>query len=363
MKKLILLLLSCSLYVASSFAQFIIADTGIATSRNMKLTGTVGMNPYGTGVLTVESDNIDPGYNFGVVNTPPLGLISTLGARPLYSYMNIYQNKVNYYVTYDGQVYTKSGLVTTSDSLCKENISNLEPTMDKIRRLHGVSFDYKNETPAENRSALSRNETELDLPMGATPEISRQILEEKSRKRIGLLAQEVERVFPEVIRTSYDGTKGILYNDLVGVLVEGMKELQDSLTAETLRNREMRQELDEIKATLAALTNPRNLAPQTTGQSSDNKALGQANAELGQNTPNPFNRETEIGYRLSADASSASVCIYNLNGQQLKKYPLDMNTLSGKVTVSASEFAPGIYIYSLVINNRAVDSKRMTLTD
>ena len=40
-----------------------------------------------------------------------------------------------------------------------------------------------------------------------------------------------------------------------------------------------------------------------------------------------------------------------------------MGVANGKVTLSASEFAAGIYIYSLVINNQVVDSKRMTLTD
>lgn len=362
MKKLILLFSFSLFFSGLMFGQFKMNDRGYVASNNITLDGAVGAKPTGSGVLTVKSNRVDPNYN-SMFDLPPC-LISTINQRIGYSYMNVYQNGVNFYVNYNGQIYSKLGLVTTSDSLCKENIADLEPTMSRIRRLHGVTFDYKDEPSVQTRSALSADETAPEFSEGATPEISRQIREEKSRKRIGLLAQEVERVFPEAVRTSFDGTKGILYNDLVGVLIEGMKELQDSLSVQTMRNDEMRRELDLIRSELAALTNPRPAAPQAEAPaSSGTNTPARDGARLDQNTPNPFNQETEIGYRLSGKAGSASVCIYNLNGQQLKKYPLDIDTLSGKVTVSASEFTPGIYIYSLVIDNRMIDSKRMTLTD
>lgn len=362
MKKLILLLSFSLLATGLMFGQFKVDDHGYATSSNITLDGVLGSRPLFSGVLTVKANRVDPNYDPMYVT--PVCLISTMNQGAGYSYMNSYKNRVNFYVNYDGQLYTKYGMLTTSDSLCKENISELEPTMSKIRRLHGVTFDYLNESPMGSRSALAAEEAVQELPMGATPEISRQIQEEKSRKRIGLLAQEVERVFPEAVRTSYDGTKGILYNDLVGVLIEGMKELQDSLAVQALRNDQMHRELEEIRSALFALASPQSPAPKTNAPASTvNNGLAQDGAQLDQNTPNPFNQETEIGYRLPAATHSASVCIYNLNGQQLKKYPLDTDLHSGILTISASEFAPGMYIYSLVINNRVADSKRMTLTD
>ena len=137
-----------------------------------------------------------------------------------------------------------------------------------------------------------------------------------------------------------------MYTDLIPVLIESIKELQ--------------LQVDELKSQLADATPKK--APAQAGESGNN-IPGQNDAELYQNTPNPFNQETEIGYRLPANTASASICIYNLNGQQLKKYPLSVDSQNGQVTLSASEFAPGIYIYSLVINNQVIDSKRMTLTD
>ena len=86
-------------------------------------------------------------------------------------------------------------------------------------------------------------------------------------------------------------------------------------------------------------------------------------AILYQNNPNPFNRETTIAYRLPSDIQSASICIYNLNGQQLRKYELDAAVISNSVTVDASALTAGMYIYALVIDGQMVASKRMVLTE
>ncbi len=46
------------------------------------------------------------------------------------------------------------------------------------------------------------------------------------RKRIGLIAQEVELIIPEVVRTGDDGSNGIHYQNLVGLLIEAIKDQQ-----------------------------------------------------------------------------------------------------------------------------------------
>jgi hypothetical protein len=46
---------------------------------------------------------------------------------------------------------------------------------------------------------------------------------------MGLIAQEVEQVVPEVVKEMNDGTKAIAYTDLIGVLVEAMKEQQQQI--------------------------------------------------------------------------------------------------------------------------------------
>ena len=51
----------------------------------------------------------------------------------------------------------------------------------------------------------------------------------QKKKRIGLIAQEVELIIPEVVRTGDDGLKGIEYQNLVGLLIEAIKEQQKQI--------------------------------------------------------------------------------------------------------------------------------------
>ena len=48
-------------------------------------------------------------------------------------------------------------------------------------------------------------------------------------KRIGVLAQDVQKVVPEVISTDDNGKIGVCYSSLVGLLIEGIKELNNKI--------------------------------------------------------------------------------------------------------------------------------------
>jgi hypothetical protein len=47
---------------------------------------------------------------------------------------------------------------------------------------------------------------------------------------IGVVAQDVEKVLPEVVATRKDGIKAVKYDRLVSVLIEAVKELTDEVT-------------------------------------------------------------------------------------------------------------------------------------
>ena len=107
---------------------------------------------------------------------------------------------------------TVNGTVTQySDSRLKENIMTIDGALDKVNQLRGVYY----------------NRTDINT----------------SERQIGLVAQEVESVVPEVVHTADDelNTKSISYAQLNALLVEAIKELKadnDSLRAriETLEN-------------------------------------------------------------------------------------------------------------------------------
>ncbi len=81
---------------------------------------------------------------------------------------------------------------------------------------------------------------------------------------------------------------------------------------------------------------------------------------LQQNYPNPFNASTEIAYSLTA-SSEVSLDVYNLLGQKVETL-IDTKQNAGYHSVNwdASEYASGIYLYKLTVNDQ-VYRKRMTL--
>ena len=94
------------------------------------------------------------------------------------------------YVTADGTLTTGA-----SDVRLKENITTLENGLSKVLQLRGVNFTWKSEPQMGNR--------------------------------IGFIAQEVEKILPEMVFTNpVDGYKGVNYAEISAVLVEAVKELK-----------------------------------------------------------------------------------------------------------------------------------------
>ena len=250
-----------------------------------------------------------------------------------------------------GLVYGMSGFSQASDGRLKKDVHNIASGMERISALRGVSFRYKS---AEKAVALASNVS--DTTGGYLSEdIKRQVKEEEGRARIGFIAQEVEDIVPEVIRTLPDGTKTIMYTDLIPLLVEGMKEMQETIATQEIRIVELETILSDTEH------NVKVARARSSSLDEDGSMHLPVEAALCQNVPNPFTRTTEIAYRLFPNARSASIGIYDLNGKQLKHYPLQPDTTTGKVEITASELVSGIYLYALLIDGTMIDSKRMIL--
>ena len=167
------------------------------------------------------------------------------------------------------------------------------------------------------------------------------------------IAQEVESVLPEVVRTLPDGTKTVMYTDLIPLLVEGMKEMQATIERQEER-------IAELEESLSGDNVPEKVVPKNARDSEDSEIESSTGeAAIYQNVPNPFFQTTEIIYRLSTNARSASICICDLTGKQLKSYTLQPDMPTGKIVIPASDLTAGMYLYALVIDGTLVDSKRM----
>jgi hypothetical protein len=124
------------------------------------------------------------------------------------------------------------------------------------------------------------------------------------------------------------------------------------------RMQELENEIKELKAKLDVLQNC--CTSSATTKTGDITMANNGN-KLFQNTPNPFGKETVIEYYINTMQQSAYVMVYDLNGREISRFPV-LKTGKGQVSVNAENMVAGMYLYSLVIDGREIDSKRMVLT-
>ncbi len=72
-------------------------------------------------------------------------------------------------------------------------------------------------------------------------------------KQIGVIAQDVEKVFPELVNTDSDGYKSVNYSKLTPILIEAVKEQEASIKNLILRTKTLEEENKKIRLQNAKL--------------------------------------------------------------------------------------------------------------
>lgn len=96
-----------------------------------------------------------------------------------------------------GNVTASGNLTAYSDISLKDNIEVIPHALDKVKEIRGVTY---------NRNDIKDNP-----------------------RHTGVIAQEVEKVLPEVVTESSDGIKNVAYGNMVGLLIEAIKEQQETI--------------------------------------------------------------------------------------------------------------------------------------
>lgn len=98
-----------------------------------------------------------------------------------------------------GNILATGSMTVSSDKRLKQNIKPIQDALTKIDSLRGVQYYWIDPDKHE------------------------------AGEQIGFIAQEVEKVFPQVVRTSSEGTKSVSYMALVAPVVNALKELHKKL--------------------------------------------------------------------------------------------------------------------------------------
>jgi hypothetical protein len=84
-------------------------------------------------------------------------------------------------------------------------------------------------------------------------------------------------------------------------------------------------------------------------------------AYLEQNSPNPVNGSTVIRYRIPETSTSARLILTNAKGQIVKMVNIN-NKGTGQLSLNTISLAAGTYNYTLYVDGRQVDAKRLVIS-
>ena len=283
-------------------------------------------NVYGVFSRVFTPNNIVPGAQVYAVYGQ---------ATDINSYAGFFNGDVN--VT--GQL--TAGVYGPSDQLLKTNINNITNAKGIISQLEPKSFFM---------------------------DTTKYFLKGHTQKNYGLIAQQVQTVVPELVSTfnapnKTDSLGNILqmggifktlnYNAFIGILLANAKE--------------QNARIDSLIAALgssARAANPNN--PQPTEVNNSNTSVNKHAVTLSkadmlvldQNQPNPFNEKTIITYNVPEKYGYAQIIFTTTEGKIIKIADITQKG-AGELTVYANDLSAGIYQYSLVVDGKTIETKKM----
>jgi hypothetical protein len=263
-----------------------------------------------------------------------------------------------------------TGSFGPSDQNLKTNIQSLTSADSILNLLNPVTFDY----------LQSGNAARLNLP---------------TAQQMGLIAQEVETVLPNLVKEAthpaeYDTLGNVIapsftykvldYEKIIPVLLAGHKEqsntiktqdsilqnMQAAIQSQDSINQSLQQQINTLYNMITACCNA-NSAMGSNTQQTQNANQNSINVELkdvpsvilDQNVPNPFAEQTTITYTLPEGVHRAQILFYNAEGKLINTVDLSNQSGKGQINVFANDLSNGVYTYTLVVDGKIIDTKRM----
>lgn len=209
-------------------------------------------------------------------------------------------------------IYAKT-LFERSDANDKENIQKMgEGYLNKVLSLDAVKYNWKSD--------------------------------DSKRKEVGFLAQDVEKIFPEVVRGA-EGIEGksIAYSHMVPLLVEALKEQQKMI--------EQQNELLQF------------LSKKVEGlEETNNNPIKTKKTGILKMYPNPTKGNTSLDVFIETNTANAEIKLTDMRGKTIITNPI---LKRGLVTVNMELdlLEKGSYIYTLLIDGQKLDSKILIINE
>ena len=254
-----------------------------------------------------------------------------------------------------------------SDQQFKTNIEDIENADSLLAVIRPVTYDYQ----------TSGNSLRMNFPSGI---------------QYGMIAQEVESVMPELVKTvehpaiidsagneiepSFD-YKVLNYEAFLPILIKGHQQQAADILAKDSIIDSLQTQIADLNSRLSQLENclsgilpylcqlsqsaiqANTPEAQEMVRSNLNVTLSSRNTIiLDQNVPNPFAEQTVINFSIPETVKKAQIHFYDALGKLIQSVDVVERGL-GSLTVFGSDLSSGIYTYTLVADGQAVATKKM----
>lgn len=246
----------------------------------------------------------------------------------------------------NGSGISTGGFSQVSDLRVKEDTSLIKNPLKKVRKLSGVTYFY------HNRNEKAKG---LNFPKG---------------RQTGVIAQQLKQVFPEAVSGSKEGLYAVNYDQIIPLLIETNKAQQkqiEKLKKKTESVKSLSNKVEKLQQQMQQMQNKEGAKRfKRSGDETLNQKtvtigdVNQTKAMLLQNRPNPYSDKTTIPYYLPDDFNVANMLITDINGQLVKRVPLEQSG-KGELTLRTEGLNAGQYIYSLIVDGRKVQSRKMVV--
>lgn len=241
------------------------------------------------------------------------------------------------------------GYLVASDQKFKKDIVTVKNGLEIIKNINATKYNYDKES----------------FKMMNFPETS----------QYGFIAQNLEKYAPELVAeqtmaAQYDregnktsdevNFKAVNYIQMIPLLTSAVQELDKNATD---KSKALEAELADLKSKYNQLNDLINdlcnngcdiFKTPTTGSIKPASLLFQ-------NVPNPFTKSTVINYSIAEGAQKAEMLLSDMNGQPLQKISLEL-TKQGTVSIPSDNLTVGTFTYSLIVDGKLIDTKKMMLT-
>lgn len=148
-------------------------------------------------IVTINRDNFVIAHNgyVGIGTYSPETTMHVIGTTKFENTGNNLSIEVVGNSIFQNNITIKGNVVNDSDSRIKSDVKVIENALSKIKKISGYTFIKNDKMPRET----------------------------------GVIAQEIREVLPEAVFEHNDGLLGVAYGNMIGLLIEGIKELSDKL--------------------------------------------------------------------------------------------------------------------------------------